>query len=202
MEKEIKKQRLDVMLDMETCALSENAAILSIALLPFYFDGGEPIESPISYVIEGNSCFLEGLKYDDDTQAWWTKQDPRAKASILYNSTPTHIRTAIKEIYEWLIALCDKYEIHMWCRGLNFDIPKLEYCFRRFLEKEPPYKYYNMEDARTYCHTFGIKPTDIPFEGNRHSAVDDCAFQVKQVQAAREVHEQLLGCQKIVESKA
>ena len=202
MEKKIEKQRLDVMLDMETCALSENAAILSIALLPFYLDGGEPVEDSVYYIIEGNSCFLEGMKYDDDTQAWWRRQDPKAKANILFGIEPVHIREAIKFIYDWLEGICESYEVHMWCRGLNFDIPKLEWCFKNLLGKEPPYKYYNMEDARTYCHTFGVQATDIPFEGCRHTAMDDCIFQVKQVQAAREVHQQLLGCKKIVETKA
>lgn len=202
MERETKKQRLDVMLDMETCALSENAAILSIALLPFYLDGGEPLEEPVYYIIEGNSCFLEGMKYDGDTQAWWRRQDPKAKASILFGGEPIHIREATQKIYDWLVGLCEVNEVHMWCRGLNFDIPKLEWCFKNLLGKEPPYKYYNMEDARTYCHTFGVHPTDIPFDGCRHTAMDDCIFQVKQVKAAREEYEKLLACQKIIESKA
>lgn len=202
MEKEVIKQRLDVMLDMETCALSEDAAILSIALLPFYLDGGEPVEQPVYYIIEGNSCFLEGMKYDDDTQAWWRKQDPKAKASILFGKDPIHIREAIKNIYDYLSDLCEVNEVHMWCRGLNFDIPKLEYCFKKFLDKKPPYKYYNMEDARTYCHTFGVRSTDIPFVGCRHTAMDDCIFQVKQVQVAREVYEKIIACQKNVESKS
>ena len=178
------KERLDVMMDMETADLAETSAILEIALIPFHMDGSEAKEEIFHEYIDLTSCFLEGMTFSRDTQEAWMKWDTRAKHD-LQTSEKTPIRSAISESYNFLNYLNEKYELHLWCRGKNFDIPKYEYCVRTLLErKEMPYKFYHTEDARDYAHTFNVHSGDIPFEGNLHCAFDDCRHQIKQVQAA------------------
>ena len=111
------------------------------------------------------------------------KQDAKARWQ-LRSSQKTDIRKAVKEAHIWLQTLSEGNEVHVWCRGLNFDIPKFERCIRSMLEEELPYKWWNLEDARTYAHAFGVHNSDIEFQGIPHSAEDDCRHQISVVQEA------------------
>lgn len=187
---ENKLPRLDIMLDMETAGISEDSAILDICMVPFTTIGADTGIKPFYAAIDLTSCFFAGMSFDADTQRWWIKQHPKAKMAIIKHEKRS-IESATRDSFEWLESLCQRYDVHMWCRGLNFDIPKYEYLVRRFVEKPVPYKYWNLKDARTYCHTFDIKKSDSEFEGTPHCSIDDCMFQIKQVQAAYRVLSQL-----------
>lgn len=181
MKEEYKKTRLEVMLDLETTGIEETSGILEISLMPFFLDGTPTDMEPLTKTIDLTSCWLEGMTFDKSTQRWWMKQDAKAKWQLRH-SEKTDIRKAIKEAHQWLSALCEGYEVHVWCRGLNFDIPKFERCVRTLLEEELPYKWWNLEDARTYTHAFDVHTSDIEFQGIPHSAVDDCRHQIRIVQ--------------------
>lgn len=183
MEKTNKKNRLEVMLDLETMGIGEKAAILEISLVPFCLDAAPVDVEPFHKVIDITSCLLEGMRVEDDTQKWWMKQDAQAKWNLRH-SEKTDIRDAIRQSHDWLAALCSGYEVHLWCRGLNFDVPKYERCVRMLLEERTPYDWWNLEDARTYAHTFDVHNADIEFEGIRHSAAADCHHQIRIVQEA------------------
>lgn len=177
------KQRIEVMLDLETTDLAETAAILEIAMVPFHLDGSDCMEEHIHEYIDLTSCFLEGMTFSRATQEKWMEW--KHSAHGLRNSAKRPVRAVIAETYNWLLALAEKYELHIWCRGKNFDLPKYERCVRTLLEQEEmPYKFWNTEDARDYPHTFGVHSTDIQFEGTPHCAIDDCRHQIKQVQLA------------------
>lgn len=177
------KPRIEVMLDLETTGIQENAGIMEIALFPFCLDGKETGEEPFHEVIDLTSCWMEGMKFCEDTQRWWTNQEAKAKWNMR-NAEKMDIRSAIRESHSWLKGLCSKYEVHLWCRGLNFDVPKYERCVRMMLEERTPYDWWNLEDARTYAHTFDVHNADIEFEGIRHTAAADCQHQIRIVQEA------------------
>ena len=184
MKNKIQKQRIDVMLDMETCDTAETAAILEIALVPFHLDGTATGEREENIHINLTSCFMEGMTTDQDTQKWWMKQSDEAKEMQIFCSSVT-IRAASAYLYESLENLSSKYDLHLWSRGLNFDIPKLDRCFRTVAqEKELPYPWWNLEDVRTYCRAFDVHTADMPFEGTAHSAYHDCKHQIRLVQKA------------------
>ena len=188
-----KKPRLDIMLDMETCGIVDTSAILEIALIPFCLEGGEPKDGGWHAVIDMASCYFAGMTFEKNTQEWWVNQSAELKA---YHTRDEgmFVNEAIRDLYNWMRPLNEAYEIHLWCRGLNFDIPKLENCFRKFLHlEEMPYPWWCLEDARTYCRAFGIHKTDVPFEGTMHSAYNDCLNQIKLVQMAFNKRQQLMA---------
>lgn len=173
--------QLHIMLDMETCALEENSAILSIALMPFAMDGTDAPE-PLYMVVDTMSCFMAGMSMTS-SQEWWTQQPPAARMELL-KSKKESIDTVFREIHNYLSALAENHELVMWSRGLNFDIPKFEYCYRRFVEHPLPYSYWNVADVRTALRMSGVNPYDIEFVGIKHNALHDCRHQIKLVQAA------------------
>ena len=52
---------MHIMLDLETCALEENAAILSICLMPFSLDNDSTVPEPFYQVVDTMSCFMAGM---------------------------------------------------------------------------------------------------------------------------------------------
>lgn len=179
---ENKKTRLDMMVDMETVSLKENAGILSLALVPFNRDGSVNDLVPFYLAVDLTSCFMSGMDMTG-CQEWWMKQDPKAIAEIV-KAEKMSIGTVINMSHTYLSNLAEQYELVMWSRGMDFDFPKLEWCFRKFVEKEPPYAYYNKRDVRTWVKELGVDESQIEFEGTKHNALDDCKHQIKLVQAA------------------
>lgn len=175
------KPRLDVMLDMETVSLAENAGILSLSMVPFSRDGSVDINHERFYrVVDLSSCFMAGMDMVG-CQEWWMKQDPKAISNIV-NATKEPISTVINKAYYYLSALSETYELIIWSRGIDFDFPKLEWCFRKFVEKENPYKYYNKRDVRTWLSEAEIDESQVAFEGVKHNSLDDNLHQIKLLQ--------------------
>ena len=116
------------MLDLETASTRPDAAILSIAIVPFSLDANEPAPEVDHYyeVIDMLSCWLEGDKADEATQEWWMRQDPRAKHE-LQSRQGIIVRTAIREAYNYLCYLAEQYELVIWSQGVDFDFPILEH---------------------------------------------------------------------------
>ena len=178
-----KKQILNIMVDLETASIKENAAILSWAMVAFTTDGSECSIEPFYKKIDLTSCFLTGMSIEQDTQNWWMKQSPESRAVIL-QADGENILPVTHAAYCWLSALSEKYDLYMWCRGIDFDLPKIEWCFRKFLEQNAPYKYYHKMDVRTVLEFMQIDQSAFPFEGIKHHSVDDCRHDIKMVQKA------------------
>jgi hypothetical protein len=99
--------------------------------------------------------------------------------------------------YCWLSALAEKYDLYMWCRGVDFDLPKIEWCFRKFVEKSPtdedfPYRYSHKMDVRTVLKFMQIDQSQFEFEGVKHHSVDDCRHDIKMVQEVYQIKNSLL----------
>lgn len=173
---------MHIMLDLETCALEENAAILSICLMPFSLDKDSTVPEPFCQVVDTMSCFMAGMSLGS-SQEWWTRQDAAAKIALL-KAEKVSVDTTFRNVHSYLSALAENHELVIWSRGLNFDLPKLEYCLHRFAEKPLPYLYWNVADVRTALRMAGVNHHDFEFVGTKHNAIDDCRHQIKLVQAA------------------
>ena len=195
-----KKQILNIMVDLETASIKENAAILSWAMVAFTTDGSECDIEPFYKTINLTSCFMTGMSIEQDTQDWWMKQSPESRAVILM-SEGEDILPVTREAYCWLSALAEKYDLYMWCRGIDFDLPKIEWCFRKFLEQNAPYKYFHKMDVRTVLEFMQIDQSAFSFEGVKHNSVDDCRHDIKMVQAAYRLQNKALSAYTVLSLK-
>lgn len=174
------------MLDLETASTRPDAAILSIAIVPFSLDAAEPAPEVDHYyeVIDLGSCFLEGDYIDRDTQEWWMRQDPRAKHELL-SRQGTLVRTAIREAYNYLCYLAEQYELVVWSQGIDFDFPILGHAIKKYVDpKEMPYNYWSKMDVRSILKWEGIDYRNIERKGIAHNALDDCKHQISLVHEA------------------
>ena len=181
------KQDLHLMLDIETASIRQDAAILSIAIVPFNPMGeNAPLDGMNTFhiAIDLTSCFLEGDHIDEDTQHWWQRQDPASRIALL-KEKKFDVRHAIQETCFYLSYLAETHELVMYSRGIDFDFPILEHALRKYVDaKELPYKYWNKRDVRTILATAGVSKDDVPRVGNAHNALGDCLTQIAQVQYA------------------
>lgn len=172
------------MVDLETASTKENAAILSWAMVPFFTDGSEFTDMEEFYrVISLTSCFLAGMDFDRNTQKWWMEQDPKARGMFLH-AEDANIHGVASEAYTWLSNLSEKYDLYLWARGLDFDIPKMEWCFRKFVERPLPYKYSHKMDVRTVLKFMQIDQSQFEMQGIKHNALDDCKHDIRMIQEA------------------
>ena len=187
-----KKPILNIMVDLETASTKENAAILSWAMVPFFTDSSELCGmGPFCLSVSLTSCFLAGMDFDKDTQDWWMKQDPMARWAILGAGEEVSIQSASENAFAWLECLSEEYDLYIWARGLDFDIPKMEWCFRKFVERPLPYKYSHKMDVRTVLKFMQVDQSDREFKGTRHNALDDCLHDISLIQ---EAYRMAAGC--------
>lgn len=178
-----KKPILNIMVDLETASIKENAAILSWAMVPFTEDGAKCELETFYKTVNLTSCFMAGMDIDKGTQEWWEAQTPEARAAVM-KSEGESILNVTRAAYCWLSALSETYDLYMWCRGIDFDLPKIEWCFRKFLEQDAPYKYSHKMDVRTVLKFMQIDQSQFEFEGVKHHSVDDCVHDIKMIQKA------------------
>ena len=186
-----KKPKLNIMVDLETASTKENAAVLSWAMMPFTTDSEECSHEPFYKLVNLTSCFMAGMDIEHSTQKWWLDQTPEARQAVM-KSEGESILNVTRAAYCWLSALAEQYDLHIWCRGLDFDLPKTEWCFRKFVEKtvkdiDFPYKYSHKMDVRTVLKFMEIDQSQFEFEGTKHQSLDDCAHDIKMVQEAYKI---------------
>ncbi len=183
----MEKKDLHLMLDIETASTRQDAAILSIAIVPFDPMGEDaPLKgmNPFHTAIDLTSCFLEGDHIDADTQRWWQRQEPASRIALL-KEKKFDVRHAIQETCFYLAHLAETHELVMYSRGMDFDFPILEHALRKYVDvKELPYKYWDKRDVRTILATAGVSRDDVPRVGHAHDALGDCLTQIAQVQCA------------------
>jgi hypothetical protein len=170
----------DIMLDLETMGVDDDAPILSIGACYFDINTGE-IGDIFYREIELKSV-LENKNYISsiETMQWWMKQTEGAR--LLFQSKNT---APLREV---LLNLCwfIKDESKLWGNGISFDIGKIKYS----MGKEGivnPVAFYNERDVRTIVdlgQRFGVDPkNEMVFQGVKHNALDDAIHQAKYVSA-------------------
>ncbi|EFF6673963.1 exonuclease [Escherichia coli] len=152
-----------LMIDLETMGKNPDAPIISIGAI--FFD----LETA-------------GGVIDRDTIKWWLKQSREAQSAIMTDEIP--LDDALLQLREFIDENSGEFFVQVWGNGANFDNTIL----RRSYERQGipcPWRYYNDRDVRTIVELgkaidFDAR-TAIPFEGERHNALDDARYQAKYV---------------------
>ncbi len=157
---------VDVMIDIETLGTRPGCCILSIAAVPFSLTA--PLESFYER-ISIDSCIAAGLTVDDNTVAWWKKQDPVAMEEAFSGTAP--IAEVLQRLNDYLATLGT---VRVWGNGASFDVPLLEAALSACSMK-PKWSYTNSLCYRTLKNLFPFLRQPAPTM--KHNALADAKAQ-------------------------
>ncbi|HFU0722242.1 TPA: 3'-5' exoribonuclease [Escherichia coli] len=169
-----------LMIDLETMGKNPDAPIISIGAIffdPQTGDMGPEFSKTIDLETAGGVIARDTIK-------WWLKQSREAQSAIMTDEIP--LDDALLQLREFIDENSGEFFVQVWGNGANFDNTIL----RRSYERQGipcPWRYYNDRDVRTIVELgkaidFDAR-TAIPFEGERHNALDDARYQAKYVSA-------------------
>ncbi|HAW2299712.1 TPA: exonuclease [Escherichia coli] len=172
--------RHHLMIDLETMGKNPDAPIISLGAIFFDPQTGD-MGPEFSKTIDLETA---GGVIDRDTIKWWLKQSREAQSAIMTDEIP--LDDALLQLREFIDENSGEFFVQVWGNGANFDNTIL----RRSYERQGipcPWRYYNDRDVRTIVELgkaidFDAR-TAIPFEGERHNALDDARYQAKYVSA-------------------
>ncbi|EIP7633691.1 3'-5' exoribonuclease, partial [Escherichia coli] len=162
-----------LMIDLETMGKNPDAPIISIGAIFFDPQTGD-MGPEFSKTIDLETA---GGVIDRDTIKWWLKQSREAQSAIMTDEIP--LDDALLQLREFIDENSGEFFVQVWGNGANFDNTIL----RRSYERQGipcPWRYYNDRDVRTIVELgkaidFDAR-TAIPFEGERHNALDDARY--------------------------
>lgn len=160
------------MIDLETLSTASNAIIISIAAVKFSFTN-DSIEA-FSVNVDPKSCKQLGMVASPDTIAWWKNQ--RTDALKAFSKNQITIEDALNDLTNF-VGVSNIKDTVFWCNGANFDFPILEWSCKA-CDREAPWKWWNLRDARTIYAISGLDMHNYPRVGTYHNAVDDCLTQI------------------------
>ena len=167
-----------LMIVLETMGKNPDAPIISIGAIFFDPQTGD-MGPEFSKTIDLETA---GGVIDRDTIKWWLKQSREAQSAIMTDEIP--LDDALLQLREFIDENSGEFFVQVWGNGANFENTIL----RRSYERQGipcPWRYYNDRDVRTIVELgkaidFDAR-TAIPFEGERHNALDDARYQAKYV---------------------
>lgn len=151
-------KHLDFTIDFETCALSANAAIMQVAVVPWLRDADvEPFMSkadakPFVNYVDLRSCVVEGMDFDPATVSWWSRQSDDAKRAVC-NGQAEPVADVLVWALNFIRSLVEKHELEsicLWSHGMDVDCAILRSLCRRFdIDLESIIPHTQLRDCRT-----------------------------------------------------
>ncbi|ENM6055477.1 3'-5' exoribonuclease [Escherichia coli] len=171
---------IHLMIGLETMGKNPDAPIISIGAIFFDPQTGD-MGPEFSKTIDLDTA---GGVIDRDVIKWWLKQSREAQSAIMTDEIP--LDDALLQLREFIDENSGEFFVQVWGNEANFD----NVILRRSYERQGipcPWRYCNDRDVRTIVELgkaidFDAR-TAIPFEGERHNALDDARYQAKYVSA-------------------
>lgn len=160
----------DVMIDIETLATRNDAAIIQIGAVAFDPKTGEVGPSFLVSVDENFYEAVTPFHVCDKTAAWWVGQK-EAKKSLQINKVGT-VYIALDRLHEFFESLGDDFVIakkrkkssRVWANPPQFDLSILRYAASKAYghDTDVPWKYWQETDMRTLVHLRGpVRDEDL-----------------------------------------
>lgn len=182
----INPEKVHVMVDLETLAVTPSAAIMSIGAVVFDAQGVH--EDTLYKEIDTGSCTNLGMSVDVKTIDWWEAQEDAARQTYLNCTTPdtnSHIRDALADFTLYLhhvaknkikVGDVELPDVCVWGNGASFDNAILIQAYTACGSNQP-WPFWN---DRCYRTTAALIPYVARVqEGTHHNALDDAISQAK-----------------------
>lgn len=184
-----KYKTIDVMLDLETIGLCDNAVITQLSAVAFSMEDGVIFEDFNKHIGIRNSV-QKGLKIDGSSMEWWFKQPDKNYEDVFVKAMTSEIRLedVLAEFTAWIKFLKETYgldyksNVNVWGNGALADNKWIRQAYK-VCNMEPPWAFHEDRDVRTLAELgrrlFNYEYRNAVFEGTVHNALDDCKHQIK-----------------------
>lgn len=163
----------NVMIDLETMGVNNNAAIIAIGAVVFDFEGN--IGPTFYETIDLKSSVENGGVIDPSTVLWWMRQSDEARKEFEREGLLEYV--VLENFANYLMSFGKG--IKVWGNGTSFDNVILTNAYTRWV-METPWQYYN---DRCYRTMRGLYPEiKMEREGTHHNALADAISQAKHLQ--------------------
>lgn len=163
---------MELMIDIETLGLGDNAVIAAIGAATFDIDGVGTVAECYNVL---DVVAQPGRSIDASTAAWWLQQSDEARYIFQEKAPKVHITQAIERLKRFSRQAISTGG-GVWANAPDFDLRILS---TTGFGSVP---YYQHRDVRTVRK---LLPTDaIPVRNVAHNALEDVRYQVGIVQAA------------------
>lgn len=149
---------LDFTIDFETCSLSANAAVMQVAVVPWFRDNeSDPFcsgheEAPFVGYVDLRTCVVDGFDFDPATIRWWEQRGNAAKAAVTAE-LPEAITDVLINTLDYIRRIVKRYELQsicLWCQGPDVDIAILRNLCRKYdINLEDIVPHTQFRDCRT-----------------------------------------------------
>ncbi|MGF0347650.1 3'-5' exonuclease [Rhodococcus sp. IEGM1300] len=181
------KQRVDIMVDIETLGTEPGSTIFQIAAAAFDITNGD-IVSEFDKVAD--IYCRDDLKIMGGTLKFWLN-DNRETYFKLQERASGCPHVMVADFWRWLTAFTDQEDadVYLWGNGILFDNLFLKKAFQEE-GLDYPISFRNDRDVRTLREMAEMKAglTGVPFSyekvGTAHDALDDVRSQINMVVAA------------------
>ncbi|WP_191569121.1 3'-5' exonuclease [Paracoccus yeei] len=166
-----------LMIDLETLGAGQvNVPVVGIGAV-FFDPNSGVLGDEFDAALDLDSAMQFG-RATGSTIKWWLQQGDAARKVVTRGSEKA------QPVYERFWDFCRKYggNVQVWGNGSSFDISILEYTFPRVINRDAPWKFWNVRDCRTIkelCQ--GIVELNDKFAGTAHVALDDAKHQARWV---------------------
>lgn len=171
-----------IMLDLETMDNKPTAAIVAIGAVVFDLDSGT-LGKRFYQRVRLKDSQKHGGTIGADTVKWWLRQSAEARSEITTDGA-SGLVSALIGFQCFILRNSPDPDARIWARGTDFDIPIITSAMSR-INMPVPWKFWCVRDVRTIeeaARDAGIDPrTAVPFEGEKHNALDDAIHQAKTV---------------------
>lgn len=150
----MRMKHIDITFDFETVSTAPDAAPMSLGAIVWLRDTELELpftEDSFSAGIDLRSCVVKGFSFDQDTIAWWSRQNETAKYSVTKGECLA-VADVFCKFFDWVEKMQQKYgadTVCLWCQGQDFDFPILKTIARKFSMAVPVHQHY-FRDCRTF----------------------------------------------------
>jgi len=155
------------MVDIETLAISSNAAITEIGCF--------------GKARDGNNWFFR-IECIDSTGEWsphifdWRLENHLPWATVSNSPDVVNCKEALLAFFEHIKFAADGRTPILWCKGTDFDAVILTNAARRYeIADQIPWKYNNINDVRTLLRLF--PQFKVPHDQVKHNGLEDAILQ-------------------------
>lgn len=170
----------ELMLDLETYAVSPRALVLSVGAVAFSFNDAGLDQKSYRAVLDRREQAVR-LKRDVDaaTMRWWEQQAPEA----LFNEPQVPVRQVLDELRGFVAEhTVGEAAVRPWSNGADFDLVILGTLYHE-VELQRPWRYYQQRCFRTLM---GLFPREykyavkhVPRNPLKHDALADAEWQAR-----------------------